>query len=132
MIPQGYGTNYYDEAEYYEGEWFADKRSGWGRMYYADGSIYEGEWYNDQRNGKGVLSIPNGNRYEGMWEGDKKNGPGKFLFLDKGQVYTGNWKDGVAKCGTLENFDRENAPNPSTYPMPPVSNIIMYTLCFSE
>ena len=39
---QGYGTNFYGPEEYYEGEWYADKRSGWGRMYYADGSVYAG------------------------------------------------------------------------------------------
>ena len=55
--PQGYGTNFYSEAEYYEGEWYAGKRSGWGRMYYADGSVYEGEWFDDQRSGKGLLLL---------------------------------------------------------------------------
>lgn len=54
---QGYGTNFYGPEEYYEGEWYADKRSGWGRMYYADGSVYEGEWYDDKRNGKGLLRL---------------------------------------------------------------------------
>ena len=43
--------------EYYEGEWYADKRSGWGRMYYADESVYEGEWYDDQRSGQGMLRL---------------------------------------------------------------------------
>ena len=51
---QGYGTHFYSETEHYEGEWYADKRSGWGRIYYADGSIYEGEWYDDQRSGQGM------------------------------------------------------------------------------
>ena len=54
---QGYGTNYYSTDEYYEGEWYAGKRSGWGRMYYSDGSVYEGEWYNDQRHGNGLLRL---------------------------------------------------------------------------
>lgn len=54
---QGYGTQFYTEEEYYEGEWYADKRSGWGRMYYRDGTIYEGEWYDDQRNGQGMLRL---------------------------------------------------------------------------
>ena len=54
---QGYGTNFYTDKEYYEGEWYADKRSGWGRMYFADGTIYEGEWYDDKRNGQGMLRL---------------------------------------------------------------------------
>ena len=54
---QGYGTNFYSADEYYEGEWYASKRSGWGRMYYSDGSVYEGEWYNDCRHGNGLLRL---------------------------------------------------------------------------
>ena len=55
LYSKGYGTNFYSYNEYYEGEWYADKRSGWGRMYYADGAVYEGEWYNNMRNGEGML-----------------------------------------------------------------------------
>jgi len=54
---QGYGTFFYDDQEYYEGEWFANNRSGWGRMYYADGSVYEGEWDEDKCNGRGMLRL---------------------------------------------------------------------------
>ena len=119
-VMQGYGTNFYSDDEYYEGEWYADKRSGWGRMYYADGSVYEGEWYGNKRNGKGLLRLANDNRYEGSWSNDMKNGAGKFYYLDKGQVYVGNWVDDIAKCGTLEDFGREGAPDPPLYPIPEV------------
>ena len=54
---QGYGTNFYSPKKYYEGEWYAGKRSGWGRMYYADGSTYEGEWFDDKQSGKGILKL---------------------------------------------------------------------------
>jgi hypothetical protein len=133
---QGYGTNYYNQEEYYEGEWYADKRSGWGRMHYSDGSVYEGEWYSDQRNGKGILSLVNGNRYEGMWERDMKNGEGKFLYMNKGQVYTGTWVDGMARCGVLEDLGIEDVPSPPAYPLPRVSNsltlIIKYCMVWSQ
>ena len=49
-----------------------------------------------------------------------KNGPGTFLYLDKGQVYSGTWVDDIAKCGTLEDFGREGAPDPPIYPIPQV------------
>jgi len=114
----GYGTNFYSAEEYYEGEWYADKRSGWGRMYYADDSIYEGEWYNDQRSGQGMLRLADENRYEGSWKTDKKNGPGKFFYLDKGQVYEGVWVEDIPKCGTVVDFGREGAPDPTQYPIP--------------
>lgn len=62
MIPaalslQGYGENWYSDVEYYEGEWYADKRNGWGRMYYEDGGVYEGEWYDDKRSGQGMFRL---------------------------------------------------------------------------
>ena len=49
-----------------------------------------------------------------------KNGDGRFLYLDKGQIYTGFWVDNIAKCGTVEDFDRNNAPDPPKYPIPEV------------
>ena len=57
LLTQGYGTHFYSDSEYYEGEWYQDKRSGWGRMYYSDGSIYEGEWYDDERSGMGLYRL---------------------------------------------------------------------------
>ena len=92
-------------------------------MHYADGSVYEGEWYNNQRCGKGILSLANGNRYEGMWERDMKNGEGKYLYLNKGQVYTGQWEDDIARCGVMESLEMGDVPQPPAYPMPPVSSI---------
>ncbi|XP_002736816.1 MORN repeat-containing protein 3-like [Saccoglossus kowalevskii] len=114
----GYGTHFYNDTEYFEGEFYADKRSGWGRMYYADDSIYEGEWYDDKRNGQGMLRLANENRYEGSWKDDKKNGAGKFYYLDKGQMFEGVWVEDTPKCGTMMDFGREGAPEPTVYPIP--------------
>ena len=50
-----------------------------------------------------------------------KNGDGRFLYLDKGQMYTGFWVNDVAKCGTVEDFDRDSAPQPPKYPIPECS-----------
>ena len=57
FLLKGYGTNFYGESEYYEGEWQAGERGGWGRMHYRDGSVYEGEWLRDKRSGKGLLIL---------------------------------------------------------------------------
>jgi len=74
-------------------------------MYYKDESVYKGEWYAGKRHGRGLHRMINGDRYEGMWENGMKNGPGKFFFMDKDLVYTGNWKDNIAKCGTIEKMN---------------------------
>lgn len=77
--------------------------------------------------GVSVCLTASGNRYEGSWRHDKKNGPGKFFYLDKGQVYTGEWVDDIAKCGTLEDSGREMAANPPIYPIPEVCHTTQST-----
>jgi len=115
---QGYGTFYYTDDDYYEGEWFANNRCGWGRMYYTDGSIYEGEWYADKTEGHGMLRLANDNRYEGEWKDGKKSGRGKYYYLDNGQLFEGVWVDNIPKCGEMRDFDRKSAPEPTPFPVP--------------
>ncbi|KAM8743195.1 MORN repeat-containing protein 3 isoform 1-T1 [Acanthopagrus schlegelii] len=114
----GHGTYLYNSSAVYEGEWSEDHRSGWGRMYYESGDIYEGEWLKDKNHGQGIIRYANGNWYEGTWRDGKKNGNGKFYYSDRGQLYEGFWVDGVAKCGTLSDFGRDEAPAPTKYPIP--------------
>ncbi|XP_062814827.1 MORN repeat-containing protein 3 isoform X1 [Anolis carolinensis] len=114
----GFGVKFFSETEYYEGDWYAGRRQGWGRMYYKDGSIYEGQWFEDAPNGTGMLRFKNENRYEGSWKNGKKHGPGKFIYLETGQLYEGFWVADAAKCGTMIDFGREEAPLPTRYPIP--------------
>ncbi|PVD31236.1 hypothetical protein C0Q70_06648 [Pomacea canaliculata] len=119
-LRHGYGTEFYTDDEYYEGEWYAGKRSGWGRMYYKDGTIYEGEWYDDECSGQGMMRLANENRYEGSWKNGKRNGPGKFYYLDTGQLFEGVWVDNTPKCGSMRDFGRDHAPDPTPYPIPAI------------
>ena len=68
------------------------------------------------------LSPANGNRYEGMWERGKKSGEGRFIHLDKGQLFSGTWVDDIARCGEMEDVGRDTATNPSPYPIPQVGH----------
>ncbi|XP_059844180.1 MORN repeat-containing protein 3 isoform X2 [Hypanus sabinus] len=90
----GLGTNFYSDDDIYEGHWYYDKRDGWGRMYYADCSTYEGEWSNDLPHGQGMLRL--------------------------GQLYDGVWVDDIPKCGKMIDFGREDAINPTRYPIPQI------------
>ena len=67
-----------------------------------------------------MICLANENRYEGSWVDGKKHGEGKFFYLNKGQLYIGVWVEDVAKCGTLEDFGRDGAPEPTVYPIPEV------------
>jgi len=73
-----------------------------------------------------LCSLANENRYEGTWRDDKKNGPGKYYYLTHGQMYEGVWLDDVAKCGTMKDFDRDNASEPTQYPIPKVNTHYTY------
>ena len=70
------------------------------------------------------LSFPpeNGNRYEGNWQRGVKNGSGRFFHLDHGQLFEGFWVDDVAKCGTMIDFGRDEAPQPTQFPIPEVGS----------
>ena len=52
-----------------------------------------------------------------------KNGSGKYFYLDKGQLYEGVWVNDIPKCGTVQDFGREGAPEPTQYPIPEVRHI---------
>ena len=67
-----------------------------------------------------LFVVANGNRYEGSWKDDKKHGTGKFLYLNKGQVYTGYWIEGTAKNGSIEDFGRSEASNAPLFMIPEV------------
>ncbi|XP_068191470.1 MORN repeat-containing protein 3 [Antennarius striatus] len=121
----GIGTYYYSNLSFYEGEWIENLRSGWGIMRYENADIYEGEWMNDETHGQGTYQFVNGNWYEGSWREGKKSGRGKFCYSDKGQLYEGVWVDGIAKCGTLSDFGREEATTPTKHPIPQVGLVDM-------
>ena len=64
----------------------------------------------------------NGNRYEGNWQRGVKNGSGRFFHLDHGQLFEGFWVGDVAKCGTMIDFGRDEAPQPTQFPIPEVGS----------
>ncbi|XP_054613083.1 MORN repeat-containing protein 3 [Dunckerocampus dactyliophorus] len=119
-MKHGHGTYFYDNSAVYEGEWSRDQRCGWGRMLFNHGDVYEGEWMKDKEHGLGVIRYANGNWYDGSWKEGRKSGHGKFYYSDKGQLYEGLWVKGEAKCGTLSDFGRDDAPRPTKCPIPEV------------
>lgn len=64
----------------------------------------------------------NGNRYEGNWQRGMKNGWGRFFHLDHGQLFEGLWVDNIAKCGTMIDCGRDEAPKPTQFPIPEVGS----------
>lgn len=88
-------------------------------------------WWRGQPGGLAWVAMPsthtslsflleNGNRYEGYWQRGLKNGSGRFFHLDHGQLFEGFWVDDVAKCGRMIDFGRDEAPEPTQFPIPKI------------
>ena len=110
----GYGTCTWPSGDHYEGEWKNGKFNGKGTITYAGGSVYEGEFVDNKKNGEGIwtksdgtvvtenwiygkkvetLTLEDGTYTGGVTDG-KPDGQGKMEYTN-GQVYEGEWKNGV-------------------------------------
>ncbi len=110
----GYGTCTWPSGDHYEGEWKNGKFNGKGTLTYAGGSVYEGEFVDNKKNGEGIwtksdgtvvtenwiygkkvetLTLEDGTYTGGVTDG-KPDGQGKMEYTN-GQVYEGEWKNGV-------------------------------------
>lgn len=64
--------------------------------YNEDGtSFYEGDWTNNIKHGWGTRQYPSGNVYQGMWYNNMRHGEGTMRWLDRDQMYTGQWENGT-------------------------------------
>ena len=67
--------------------------------YTEDGvSFYDGEWVNNIRHGLGVRQYPSQNIYQGMWFNNVRHGEGTMRWLDRDQMYNGQWENGTQVC----------------------------------
>lgn len=58
-------------------------------------SFYEGDWVENSRHGWGTRRYPSGNIYQGMWFNNMRHGEGNMRWLDRDQMYNGQWENGV-------------------------------------
>ena len=78
----------------YDGEFFNDKFDGIGKYYYENDEYYIGQFKNGLKNGKGIEYYPNGNiKYDGEFVDDKFEGDGKYIYKN-GESYSGKFKNG--------------------------------------
>ncbi len=119
--PSGFGVLYTSHEEKYEGNFNKGKLIGIGRYINKDGTCYEGifknnklvskakiiknnengqkviyfgETINFKKNGKGEETCEGEYRYVGDFENDLKNGNGRLEYLDYGEIYEGEFKNG--------------------------------------
>ena len=108
----GRGTMFFKNGDRYDGMWLNDSPHGEGRMIYANGDVYEGFFHLSKRCGYGVLTKRNGDHFEGQWVNDKREGQGSYYFMEKNQVYVGEWVDDIPKAGVFSEVDDNENPVP--------------------
>lgn len=95
---QGTGNFRGSSGQVYQGTWKNGLRDGTGTLFYDEAQTvsYKGEWRGGRRHGFGVMTYPSGNSYEGEWRDDKKCGRGVLVWLDRNEVYIGQWEHDLA------------------------------------
>lgn len=80
-----------------------------GRMDFdGDGrSFYDGDWVNNVRHGWGLRQYTSGNMYQGMWFNHVRHGEGTMKWLDRDQIYSGQWENGIQVRGRYNVSPRQ-------------------------
>ena len=80
-IKEGYGEYYYQNGDYYKGEFRDDKKNGPGEYFFnLEKATYVGNFERNYQSGKGQFKYGNGDKYEGMFKKGLKEGQGKFVW----------------------------------------------------
>ena len=59
---EGFGSYFYRNGDWYEGEFVAGVRCGRGTMHYANGDTYVGAWEDGETHGFGVFKWAKGEK----------------------------------------------------------------------
>ena len=92
---EGFGIIIYKNGTRYEGIFKNNKHNGYGKLIQLDGEVFIGDWKEGKINGKGVRYHSNGDRYIGSYINNIRNGEGHYIFSN-GDSYEGNWDNGKA------------------------------------
>lgn len=77
------------------GEWKDDMRSGSGKYYYNNGDFYDGQWDNHVRHGVGTyIYASSGLQYSGAWKDGKRDGEGEVTRVE-------NWTSPIGGAVSL-------------------------------
>ena len=115
--PNGYGKCFYENGNYYIGEFLDGVRHGKGIIYYQNGKIkYEGNFINDICEGEGKYIWENGEYYIGEFHNNLREGKGKEYYKDGTPEFEGDfsfnkyhgkgvfyWKNGNYYIGEWRN-----------------------------
>lgn len=125
----GIGLKFFHVGDVHFGIYHNDKRGGMGLYRWANNDLYIGEWRDGKMDGEGVKTIHDGSGYAGYWKedlasglglkvfqvdlhlgyyrDDNRTGYGVYLWTFNGNVYTGDWSNGM-QAGEGTYFYRAN------------------------
>jgi len=98
---EGFGIQFYQNGDKYEGMWKGDKRHGQGTYWRLEkesggGKLrreYTGDWFEDRKHGRGTLFYKSGDRYDGFWVNGMPQGEGRMIYENE-NIYEGQWHEG--------------------------------------
>ena len=79
---------------------------GLGHIKFKDGSEYQGFTAKEKFNGRGRMTQPNGDVYQGDWKDGVADGKGVFIQKDAGVIYDGDWKNDLQHGKGTEEWDK--------------------------
>jgi hypothetical protein len=89
------GIYYFNNGDYYIGNFKNNKFNGKGVIFYNDGSKFEGEFVNNKKNGFGVFyencDFMDSDKFEGFWKNNLKNG--EFVVFKKNSKHCEIWEN---------------------------------------
>jgi len=110
-LPSGDNLIKYACGSEYKGETEKMRRSNKGILKYANGDIYEGDFLQGHRSGYGkFVKHDNQGEYQGNWLSDLRDGAGIETW-ENGVKFTGIWRKGKQKFGTLEWTNSDGIKN---------------------
>ncbi|KAK4740842.1 hypothetical protein SAY87_024430 [Trapa incisa] len=88
------GVEFYNNGDYYEGEFYRGRCNGSGvYSYYLASGRYEGDWVEGKCDGYGIESWARGSKYKGQYRQGLRHGFGVYRFYT-GDSYAGEWWNG--------------------------------------
>jgi hypothetical protein len=91
------GIHYYNDGDYYDGEWINDRRVGRGKIYLAHGGKINGQFQSDQAECRVEFEDKNGNMISTDQEESKKGPAASKQPSSKNVLQT------IFKKGTFQN-----------------------------
>ena len=89
----GFGTQNWENGDYYEGSWQKGLPDGHGEFSWDNGDSYKGRFKNGKMNGQGRYRWKNGDWYNGDWKDGKMSGRGTYFWNKEAATYEGNFED---------------------------------------